>query len=200
MRSRLENAYELEVEAVRALGERLFFDASGPTAAYGSRSHDWRKCRTSWNGRAADPDNPAKIVGELKASAVGCCFLLECWGELREHLESGGIWLAPDLLKATRLLGRQPVDANGDRRVADIFAASHALHRAGEAFEQLNSDMSPWALETYLKGLRARWKDLVRPDEKAKGQADPDRARRPEHRGNRCDPRGARGGEPRTAG
>ena len=41
---------------------------------------------------------------------------------------------------------------------------------AGEAFEQLNSDMSPAALEKYLKGLRARWKDLVRSDEKAKAR------------------------------
>ncbi len=170
VRSRLENAYELELDAVRALGERLFFDPCGPTAAYGTRSHDWRKCRTSWNGQAADPDSPAKIVAELKSTAMGCYFLLDCWGELREHLESGGIWLAPDLLKAARLLGRQPVDANSDRRVADIFACSHALHRAGEAFEQLNSDMSPLALETYLKGLRARWKDLVRSDEKAKAR------------------------------
>ncbi len=170
VRSRLENAYELELDAVRALGERLFFDPCGPTAAYGTRSHDWRKCRTSWNGQAADPDHPAKIVGELKSTEMGCYFLLDSWGELREHLESGGIWLAPDLLKSTRLLGRQPVDANSDRRVADIFACSHALHRAGEAFEQLNSDMSPLALETYVKGLRARWKDLVRSDEKAKAR------------------------------
>ncbi len=170
VRSRLENAYELEVEAARALGERLFFDPSGPIGVYGTRSHDWRKCRTSWNGQAADPDHPAKIVGELKSTAMGCYFLLDCWGELREHLESGGIWLAPDLLKAARLLGRQPVDANSDRRVADIFACSHALFRAGEAFEQLNTDMSPLALETYVKGLRARWKDLVRSDEQARAR------------------------------
>ncbi len=170
VRSRLENAYELEVEAARALRERLFFDPSGPIGVYGTRSHDWRKCRTSWNGQAADPDHPAKIVGELKSTAMGCYFLLDCWGELREHLESGGIWLAPDLLKAARLLGRQPVDANSDRRVADIFACSHALFRAGEAFEQLNTDMSPLALETYVKGLRARWKDLVRSDERARAR------------------------------
>ncbi len=170
VRSRIENAYGLELEAARALGERLFFDPSGPIGVYGTRSHDWRKCRTSWNKKAADPDNPAKIVGELKSTPMGCYFLLDCWGELREHLESGGIWLAPDLLKSTRLLGRQPVDAHSDRRVADIFAASHALYRAGEAFEQLNTDMSPAALEKYLKGLRARWKDLVRTDEKAKAR------------------------------
>jgi hypothetical protein len=170
VRSRIENAYGLELEAARALGERLFFDPSGPIGVYGTRSHDWRDCRTSWKGQAADPDNPAKIVGELKMSAIGCYFLLDCWTELREHLESGGIWLAPDLLKSTRLLGRQPVDASSDRRVADIFAASHALFRAGEGFEQLNNDMSPLALEKYLKGLRARWKDLVRSDEKAKAR------------------------------
>ncbi len=170
VRSRLENAYGLEVEAARALGERLFFDPSGPIGVYGTRSHDWRKCRTSWNGQAADPDHPAKIVGELKSTAMGCYFLLDCWGELREHLESGGIWLAPDLLKSTRLLGRQPVDANSDRRVADIFACSHALFRAGEAFEQLNTDMSPLALEKYVKGLQARWKDLVRSDEQARAR------------------------------
>ena len=136
---------------------------------YGTRSHDWRKCRTSASGQAADPDNPAKIVGELKSTPMGCYFLLECWGELREHLETGGIWLAPDLLKATRLLGASQLRPTAIG-ASPTFSRPAMPSFAGEAFEQLNSDMSPAALEKYLKGLRARWKDLVRSDEKAKAR------------------------------
>ena len=66
-------------------------------------------------------------------------------------------------------MGRQPIEANSDRRAPTFSRPAMPSFCAGEAFEQLNSDMSP-ALEKYLKGLRARWKDLVRSDEKAKAR------------------------------
>ena len=75
-----------------------------------------------------------------------------------------------DRLAAIRMLGRQPIEALGDRRVAEIFAASHALYRDGEPFDDLLSDMGTEAHAGFVKKIRARWKDLV-------GQDQPEKAR-----------------------
>ena len=168
---RIENADATERDAVWELGERLFFDPCGPPDLFGTREHDWRKVRSSWRGLAADPDDPAKLVRELESTEMGCWFLLERWRELREHLESGGFWVGLDRLRAIRMLGRQPVEAISDRRMADIFAASHALRRTGDcAFFELLADMSHTTHETYVSRLRARWKDLVQPKEPVKAR------------------------------
>ncbi len=59
-----------------------------------------------------------------------------------------------------RLLGRNPVDAVDDRRVAEVFAASHALRPVDNAFAELEADMSELAVENKEKEIRARWRDL----------------------------------------
>jgi hypothetical protein len=86
---------------------------------------------------------------------------------LRSQLESPGFWQPHDRLKATRLLGRQPVEANDDRRVATIFVASHALGPAGKtAFHDLVSDMEDEQRSRYGKAVRERWPDLFGTREK----------------------------------
>ncbi len=79
-----------------------------------------------------------------------------------------GFWQSHDRLKAIRLLGRQPVEANDDRRVATIFVANHSLRPAGEtAFDDLLSDMENRQRDRYGKAVRERWPDLFRTREKA---------------------------------
>ncbi|MGO9470451.1 MAG: hypothetical protein ACLQVF_40685, partial [Isosphaeraceae bacterium] len=76
-------------------------------------------------------------------------------------------WQSHDRLKATRLLGRQPVEANQDRRVATIFVASHALGPAGKSeFHDLKSDMEDEQRSRYGKAVRERWPDLFGTREK----------------------------------
>ena len=148
------------------LGSRLFHDPCGPTALYGDNLEGLRKARTSWKPDPGDPDQPANLVCELELSAMGCCWLIERWQELRDHITSGGFWRSEDRLYAIRLLGRQPLDAAKDRRVADIFAASNALRRVGKPFDDLGSDMGEDELAAgYRQDVRARFKDLARPDE-----------------------------------
>ena len=78
------------------------------------------------------------------------------------QLEPGKLWQSLDRLKAIRLLGRQPVDAVEDRRIAEIFVASHALNPVGDSpFDDLLSDMGTSALVRYRKAVKAQWPDLV---------------------------------------
>jgi hypothetical protein len=64
-------------------------------------------------------------------------------------------------------LGRQPIEANDDRRVATIFVASHVLGPAGKsAFHDLLSDMEHEQRARYDKAIRLRWPDLFRDRER----------------------------------
>jgi hypothetical protein len=170
LRSRIENADANEREAAHELVNRLFFDPCGPTALYGSEPSRWREVRTSWNGLAVDPNEPAALVRKLDSSAIGCCLMLERWEELRAKLQAGGFWRSSDRLKAVRLLGRHPVDAADDRRVAEIFMASHALRPVGKAFRELRSDMGAEAHVDFVNDIKAQWPDLVRTDEPEKAR------------------------------
>jgi hypothetical protein len=162
-RSLIENSDDEEVTEAEAVGKQLFFDPAGPTPLYGNPTFFSRKQKTSWNGQAVDPNDPAVLVKNLERNAAGCCWLREQWQALRAQLESAGFWQSHDRLKATRLLGRQPVEANEDLRVATIFVASHALRPAGGTeFDDLLSDMEDSQRDRYAKAVRERWPDLFR--------------------------------------
>jgi hypothetical protein len=160
-RSLIEDSDEDEATEAEAVGKQLFFDPAGPTPLYGNPTFFAAKQKTSWNGEAVDPHDPAVLVRILERNAAGCCWLLEQWQALRAQLESPGFWQSHDRLKAIRLLGRQPLEANEDRRVATIFVANHALRPAGDTeFDDLWSDMQSSQRDPYRKAIRERWPDL----------------------------------------
>jgi hypothetical protein len=160
-RSLIENSDEDEAAEAEAVGKQLFFDAAGPTPLYGNTTFFAPKKKTSWNGEAFDPHDPAVLVRILERNAAGCCWLREQWQALRAQLESPGFWQSHDRLKAIRLLGRQPLEANEDRRVATIFVANYALRPAGDTeFDDLWSDMLTSQRDPYRKAIRERWPDL----------------------------------------
>ncbi|MFI5461638.1 MAG: hypothetical protein ACHRXM_40150, partial [Isosphaerales bacterium] len=160
--SQIENSDDTEHEAVHELGKRLFFDPSGPSQLYGNPGVVRRKLRTSWNGLAVDPNDPAVLVRKLESSEPGCRQMREVWEDLRAQLEPPKSWQSHHRLKAIRLLGRQPLDAIEDRRVAEIFVASHALNPVGESpFDDLQSDLTTTALARYREDVKAQWPDLV---------------------------------------
>ena len=70
-----------------------------------------------------------------------------------------------------RLLGFQPLDAADQEEVAVIFTASHALRPVGKAFDELISETGVTAHEHYVEEVRARWGDLVGPDEPERARA-----------------------------
>ena len=165
----IENSDEAEVTAVHELGQRLYFDATAPAPLYGNLPYYMAKRkRTSWNQEPALANDPAALVRQLQGSGAGCCWLRDEWQALRTRLEGGNFWQSIDRLKAIRLLGRQPIQANEDRRVAEIFVASHALRPVKEKeqdnlFHDLLSDMQEEQQPRYRRAVRARWPDLFRP-------------------------------------
>ena len=169
-KERIEKAEENELADVEETGEMLFFDPCGPAAISGTRTHDWRKVRTSWTGKNPDPDRPAALVTKLESSQMGLFWLLDRWTELHERLEGGGFWSRADRLRACRLMGRQMLDALDDRCVADVLACSYVLRPIGKQFSEFESDMDEFTKDAYVKDLRARYKDLV-------GKDEPERAR-----------------------
>jgi hypothetical protein len=159
--SLIEESEEREFEEVHELGSRLFFDPVGPSPMYGNRPDVRSKCRTSWNGEAVNPHDPAMLVQKLESTAFGCLWLREHWNELRARLDSGEIWQAIDRFKAIRLLGRQPVDALADLRIAQVFVASDTLRTSDDSpFEDLRTDMGPTAHENYVMAVLERWREL----------------------------------------
>ena len=169
-KERIDKAEENELADVEETGEMLFFDPCGPAAISGTRTHDWRKVRTSWTGKNPDPDRPAALVTKLESSQMGLFWLLDRWTELHERLQEGGFWSRGDRLRACRLMGRQLLDAMDDRCVADVLACSYVLRPIGKQFSEFESDMDEFTKDAYVKDLRARYKDLV-------GKDEPERAR-----------------------
>jgi hypothetical protein len=100
-----------EHEAVIELGQRLFRNACGPQAL--RLGH---KMTVSISGAdtprisdySVDEDHPMRLVNRLQGTGAGCQWLLDQWAVLRALLERGVPWLAPDKLKAVRLLGQHP--------------------------------------------------------------------------------------------
>ena len=155
-----ESADDKAIEQVQELASRLYFDPTGPTSKYGLEMVVFDEAGTSTSGATDDAYQPAKLVNQLEATAVGCTWLLHEWKLLRERAVNG-LWYSLDRLKAIRLLGCQPVDAIDQWRVAMIYVASNGLMRLGETgFEDLGSDMSEVALERLLLRVKTRFRDL----------------------------------------
>jgi hypothetical protein len=172
LRRLFENEDTVDQERVHEMGCRLLHDRTGPTATYGTRKWDSKKDRASWEPEAAGPDRPAELVRKLCSSALGCFWLLEQWDSLKDRLQpssssssGGGFWVPSHKFIACRLLGREPMDMLEDRRVADVFAAAHALYRVGKPFDNLISDVGQAALDTLEARITKVYRDLVKPEE-----------------------------------
>jgi hypothetical protein len=74
-----------------------------------------------------DPDDPARLLLRLEATADGCRWLLDRWAELRQVVDAGIPWPDEQMVHAIRLLGKRPHDAVDDLEVLTIFVACFAL-------------------------------------------------------------------------
>jgi hypothetical protein len=142
-----------------ALGQRLLFDRCGPVPLYPHALYHFPdRPRVSGSGQGDDPDDPARLLPRLEATAAGCQWLLDRWAELGSLLDRQLTWQSPDKLKAIRLLGRQPLDAADCEVVATLFQACHVLdpqvrHQAHVAPEEA------LRLAEAVRALKAREQD-----------------------------------------
>jgi hypothetical protein len=68
-------------------------------------------------------DLPAVFVSKLEASAEGCRWLLDRWGEVRANIEGKAPWKTMDRFRMIRLLGKQPIEALVDLELDSIMTA-----------------------------------------------------------------------------
>ena len=169
--SQIDNAEDDEIKEVRKTGDLLFTDSRGvPVALYGTRRYNNKKPGgPSWGSETAPAIKPQELMEKLESSAMGCYWILEVLEELLERARKR-FWSSGDRLMMVRLLGRHPVDGVADRRVAEVFAASHAIRPVGKPFDDLLSDMNELALEAHVKEISAAWPDLSQRGEKEKAR------------------------------
>ncbi len=113
-------------------------------------------------------DHPTRLVHRLETTGAGCQWLLDRWAQLRELLDQGLPWLAPDKLKAVRLLGQHPIDAYDYRDVARIYLASHVLlNEEGQPFQEILNELTPEERPRYEHYLQMRGYDRLAPKDAA---------------------------------
>jgi hypothetical protein len=146
-------------DEVIALGRRLFWDPMGPLPLYPHLGNSIGRLftRVSWSMEIDDPNEPARIVNRLEGTAIGCAWLLDRWGELRQRLEDTWTLQPPERLRAIRLLGRQPLDAPHDDRVMMIYLACWAMDLDGpHGFQDLVNELQPAELKLWIDRLDDR--------------------------------------------
>jgi hypothetical protein len=166
----IEEADDVQ-EQVIELGQMLFEDACGPVALHlqngtSELSSDGEGFRVS--DYSVNDDQPMRLVHRLQATGAGCQWMLNQWAELRALLERGVPWLAPDKVKAVRLLGRHPIDAVDSADVARVYLASHVLlKQEGDPFLEILNDLSDDEVPTYKSYLKHRQYESLVPQNAA---------------------------------
>ena len=87
--------------------------------------------RVSWSADIEDPDEPGRLVNRLENSLLGCAWMLDRWGDLRDLIVDGLKWQSPDRFMAIRLLGKQPIDPIRDEPVRAVYLCCKAIDPEG---------------------------------------------------------------------
>ena len=162
----LEEA-DSEREQVLELGQTLFQDACGPIALH--LQHDIAElCTDGESFRISDYSDiemhPMRLVHRLESTGAGCQWMLDQWADLRALLERDVPWLAPDKLKAVRLLGRHPIDAIDSTDVARVYLASFMLvNHEGKPFQEILNELSADEVPSYENYLKQRHYEALAP-------------------------------------
>ncbi len=123
------------------------------------------KQNTSWGGAVGGEFDPDRLVRKRRSESPGACSRATNGSALRCGIVPGKCWGPSHWLKATRLLGRQPGDALGDRDVALILIGSLEPGALGaRAFRELAGDIALAQLKRFRKRVEAAWPELFDAD------------------------------------
>ena len=168
------DAANRQADEVAVLAQRLFWDPVGPICDYPHRRGFGLVPQkgVSLSKTVDDPLNPARIVNRLEATAAGCRWLLDRWGDLRWILEERLKWRPPDRLRAIRLLGKQPLDAPADERVMMIYLACWAMDPDGpHPFQDALNELADAEQKRFIERLDDRGATVVKPADPEAGEA-----------------------------
>ena len=169
--TRADLALSLEDDLVQQVGRRLLSDRRGHLALYAMKPFSPGEEQTSYSGEVDDPDEPAKLVKSLEATAGGCKWLLSHWMAIQERFRKTEWLQSIDKFILTRLIGRHPLDAALDKRVAMIHLASLALHPSDRVpYGDLICDMSKHELPAFEERVRERWGPILNPADQPKAR------------------------------
>ncbi|MHB1559698.1 MAG: hypothetical protein ACYC61_19800 [Isosphaeraceae bacterium] len=159
------NRSKAQADEVILLGRRLFWDPRGPIAMYPFYYPGiGDPVLVSWMPDSHDPNDPARLVNRLESLAMGCAWLIDRWTDLKNLLEDGLAWQAPDRFRAIRLLGKQPLDAAEDETVLSIYLACATMDpEAGDPFEDIAIEFRPGQQKRFLERIAARDADSLAP-------------------------------------
>ena len=166
------DAAERERESAIELGQQLFRDACGPGALWlehrGAEPGPDMEEVPPVSDYSVDEDHPMRVILRLQGTGGGCQWLLDQWASLRALLERGVPWLAPDKLKAVRLLGCHPIDALESIEVALVYLASHLLlDREGDPFQEIMNELTAEEAAVFAGYLQQRRYEALAPKDAA---------------------------------
>ena len=169
--TRASEALKSEEEDVEKLGRKLYFDKRGHFTLHGIDVFVNGEERTSSSGKDDDDDRPAAVLKRLESTAKGCRFLVEEWKSIAERVNNNQRVQSHDRFRGTRLLGRDPLDALTDARVALLYLATFAL-RPGRRFPfaDLRGELSKKTFHRYVEKLWIQWPDLLETNDAPKAR------------------------------
>jgi len=170
--ARAEELRLAEIEAA-ALCQRLFFECHGPLPLYPRPESVQSGPRLVWSKIPEDGDHPSRLVMAMERTWAGCRLLLARWRELRDRLEAGECWHAPERLKAVRMLGKLPYDAADDRELSQIYLCCHVIepNDRDDPFFDISYDMQPVDYKRFRERLARRNVESMRPTDAAAARA-----------------------------
>jgi len=101
--------------------------------------------------------DPKRVAGALRRTKQGCTWLLECWAELAEVLESNGGFDDVQRQWALDLLGVSPQARNGSKRLPPSSDGAALSRLVDWERERLEGDIAEW-----LEATDARRRESAR--------------------------------------
>jgi hypothetical protein len=124
------------------------------------------KLQKSMPRRGALPEHPASIVLHLERTTAGCHWMLDRWAELKAILNGNLPLRASDKFKLVRLLGREPLAALDDPRVARLFLAFHVINgEQGSPYQEITAELNDNQRICFESNIAARNWNSLRPED-----------------------------------